>query len=293
MHASEAVGLIRSGGVNRDIRPEDLGPARDLPSWATPGIVAAARKAFQMETPFALLVPHLEKVAGAAMGEHIITEYTPVSDQTIYQACVANAACDLMEMLRGLEDPTTVVQLARMFVWWLCRWTQGTPGQNIGTSNQVAMYVLVTAGICPEDMYPYRADNAYDEPTLDCFTVARVNRLTAFSRVGDDPVTRVDELELSVRADHPFLFSTGWSQACSDWKQGDAALVPEEDIKGLHDLIGAGVRGSAPDREFWIRNSYGLGYGDQGHCWFHESYLTAAYSRDFYVGTRMPSLRLG
>jgi hypothetical protein len=155
------------------------------------------------------------------------------------------------------------------------------------------MYVLATAGICPEEMYPYRADNAYAEPPLDCFTVARVNRLTAFARAADDPTARVDQLELSVRGNHPFLFSTGVGAGFANWQDGDAALHPDEEIDGLHDLISVGVRGTAPDREFWIRNSYGASYGKNGHLWMHESYITAPYSRDFYVGTRMPSLRLG
>jgi hypothetical protein len=296
MHADQAVGLIHSRGIYRDIRPEHLGPNRNLPDWVTPTMVDAAKKAFAMETPFALLVPHLERIAGSASGEYDIVERTPISDQVAYEACVSNAACDAMEIIRGVEapdDPDAVIQLARMFNWWLCRFIQGTSNQNIGTSNQIALYALATAGICPEEMYPYNAANAYDEPTLDTFTVARVNRLTAFSRVTDGGIVLIDKLELSVRGDHPFIFSTGVGDAFQGWQAGDEALRPEDTINGLHDLIGVGVRGTSPNREFKIRNSYGMTYGEDGHCWMHESYLTAGYSDDYYVGTRMPALRLG
>ena len=293
MHADEAVGLVRIGGVQRDIRPEHLGPNRQLPDWVTPQMVDAAKKVLAAETPFDVLVPYLERRAGSASGDYEIVENTPISDQVEYESCVANATCDGMEIIRGVEDPTTVIQLARMFVWWLCSFTQGTAGQNVGTSNGLAMYVLATFGICPEEMYPYVKGNAYAEPTIDAFTVARVNRLSAYSRVTESGIVLVDKAELSVRADHPVVFGTGVGAAFQNWQAGDAALRPEETIDGLHDLIIAGVRGRSPNREFKIRNSYGKHYGEDGHCWMHESYLTAAYSDDYYVGMRMPALRLG
>ncbi len=293
MHADEVVGLIQSGGVHSDIRPRDMAPGRVLPAWVTPGIKDASRKATFLETSFSRLVPHLEKLAGSASGEYFIPEYTPISSQLSYNSCVPNAVADSMEILRGIDDPKAVTQLARMFLWWLCRWIQGTPNQNIGTQNQIAMYALATTGICPEEMYPYIDSNAYDEPTLDCFTVARANRLSAFSRVDASGLERIDQLELSVRANHPFVFATGVGNAFVGWTPDDEPLRPEEEVEGLHDLVGVGVKGTSPNRSFWIRNSYGMGYGDGGHCLMHESYLTAEYTNGIYVGTTMAAMRLG
>ncbi len=294
MHASQVVGLVQSGGVHSDVTMGHLLAEPDLPHWVTPRVVDASRKAASCASRmrFTDLVGEFSARASWS-AEHIIAEYTPISDQGRYNSCVANATVDLLEILRGLENPGAVQQLSRMFLWWLCRWEQGTPGQNIGTQNQIAMYELATFGICPEVIYPYTTENAYDEPTLDCFIVSRVNRLTAFAPVESYGKERVDQLELSVRANHPFLFSTGVGSAFSNWSAGDVALRPEEEIDGLHDLIGVGVRQTYPDREFWIRNSYGVDYGEGGHCWMHESYLTAQYTGGIYVGTRMPVLRLG
>jgi C1A family cysteine protease len=56
-------------------------------------------------------------------------------------------------------------------------------------------------------------------------------------------------------------------------------------------MIVVGVRtGSSGSREFLLRNSWGAGWGENGHVWVDESYIAWEQTSDTWVVTRVPSL---
>ena len=52
---------------------------------------------------------------------HIIQEFTPISNQGQLGSCVGNATMDAFEILMGLENPNSVVQLSRLHAYYLGR----------------------------------------------------------------------------------------------------------------------------------------------------------------------------
>src|SRR6185436_12838274 len=89
----------------------------------------------QLDRPFAAIATPLRQVAGSwdLASEHVIPEYTPISDQGVAGSCVANSWCDMYEVLIGLETPNSVPQLSRRFAYWIARYLTGDTGKDDGT----------------------------------------------------------------------------------------------------------------------------------------------------------------
>ena len=220
--------------------------------------------------------------------EHIIPEFTPISNQFNIGSCVANAWCDMLEILDGLEGTDVVEQLSRLFLYWLARYLHGDTHLDEGTFLRSAAYQLRKVGVVLEKDFPYELANVFPKQVdLDLYTMASNNRIEGFYRLVSYGKQLADEIELAVRTNHPVVFGTPVSE---DFKQyrggGDVFSRPANDV-GRHAMIIVGVRYVNGERQFLLRNSWGKDWGEDGHAWVTEDYITWDETQDMWVGTRM------
>lgn len=225
------------------------------------------------------------------MGEHLIPERTPISNQLDIGSCVANAWCDALEILDGLEGTDDVEQLARLLLYYWARYMHMATDRDEGTYLRAGAHQLLTIGIVEERYFPYTKENVFpQEVPLDLTTMASNNRLEGFYRVISTDQERLEEIDLAIRANHPVVFGAPVSEEFCRYEGGYTIFTRPDTWVGRHAMIIVGVRRRAGRFEFLLRNSWGLGWGDDGHVWVDQDYVDWDEFEDIWVGTKMPPL---
>ena len=220
--------------------------------------------------------------------EYHIPEFTPISDQGSLGSCVANAACDALEILLGLEDPNAVVQLSRLLAYWNARsYTQDT-GKDDGSYIRNCVDSFQCLGVAPESIWPYDVRQVFAQPPIRAYQLSLDNKITAYYRISGD---RANSIEDAVRANHPVVFASDVSKEYTQYfNRSDVVWDTPHTWIGAHAQIIVGVRSVNGQRQFKVRNSWGPAFGDSGHSWYTEAYLESARCSDFWVMTRVPAL---
>lgn len=225
------------------------------------------------------------------MGEHRIPERTPLSDQLNIGSCVANAWCDALEILDGLDGDDEVEQLSRLLLYYWARYLHMATDRDEGTYLRAGAHQLRKIGVVPEKHFPYVNGNVYPkEVPLDLLTMASNNRLTNFYRVTSEGSERLEEIDLAIRANHPVVFGAPVSQAFQRYRGDNTVFTRPDDWVGRHAMIIVGVRKRAGRYEFLLRNSWGSGWGDSGHVWVDQDYVDWDEFEDIWVGTKCEPL---
>lgn len=242
-------------------------------------------------------------VHAASTSEHIIPEFTPISEQGDWPSCTSNAVLDTAEALIGLENPAKVVQLSRRAGWWLSRQREGTEKQIVGVRLATAFRVVEDVGACPEDMWPYEMPAGTKNPDGSAMTPVQWmtrkpklaalqsmtdNKLGGWARIYDVGSALLDATDYALLADHPMVYGTAIDDAFR-FATGAYVLRPPADrnkIIGRHAFAIFGRRVRNGRREYWARNSWGTRWAAHGHVWIDESYLTWSEALNHTVGTR-------
>jgi C1A family cysteine protease len=231
-----------------------------------------------------------------AFGEYLIPEHTPVSAQGNASTCAANAGVDMFEILMGLEHgPGQVKQLSRRFSYWVSRELTGDTDHSDGTYIRSVLHQLRTIGTFEEQYMPYSDDiddlvGSTAAPEADHYTMASDNRINGFYRIVEEGMERISAIEVAVRANHPVIFGTPVSELFQRYQGGGYIWEPPSRDKqiGRHAMLITGVGFINPyNRKFFVRNSWGPQWGDQGHCWVHEDYLNFPDTLDIWVATNL------
>lgn len=224
-------------------------------------------------------------IVPAADTVYRIPEATPISNQMSLGSCAANATADALEILLGLEKES-VLQISRLFIYWNARKYEELQNKDEGTLISLALQSLVDFGVCREDLWDYRIDRVFSQPTILAYKEADDNRIDSFYRIRATGDELLQQVEAAIRVNHPVVFGVPVGKEMMTYSGG--ILQPPAESLGNHALIVVGVDSSSG--AFLIRNSWGEDWGEKGHCWFSKEYLLQA--QDLHVPTRMPGLLL-
>lgn len=222
--------------------------------------------------------------------EHIIPAHTPISDQGSRGTCSANAWMDALEILMGLEGPTRVVQLSRLFVYWTGRVLTGLEDEDSGVYLRAVAHQLRKIGVVEESYMPYedKLEAVLTPPRLSLYTMASNHRINSFYRIKSAGKRMLDDIELAVRANHPVVSSAQVSDEFVNYTGGGHVFSAPSESAGAHAMLIIGVRTVGGRRQFLRRNSWSHLWGDGGHAWCDEDYV--AMDEDVWVGTRLNRL---
>jgi len=242
---------------------------------------------------------NLTKYASAS-SRHIIPEFTPISNQLSSSSCVGNAVIDLLEILKGLENPNKVKQLSRLFTYWNARNYIGQTGVDAGCYIPHAVDSIYKIGVCQESTWQFSMNNVLKQPTIESFKEASDNRINQFYSIKTTGSQRILDIEAAIKANHPVVFGVQVGSEFLGYNGSDKVFDPPTTSVGGHAMIITGVRtNDAGKREFYIRNSWGSNWGmsepetaslGKGHAWFSEAYIDTIYAGDCFVATLMPDL---
>lgn len=228
------------------------------------------------------------KLATTQATEYIIPEYTPISNQLSLSACVGNACADAAEILKGLEDPNKVQQLSRLFVYYNARNYIKETNKDNGCYIHDALDSLKKLGVCLESTWNYDPSQVLVHPTLEAYKEGNDNTISEFYQITSINADRINDIKTAIKANHTVIFGTEVGPEFENYAIGQVLDPPSKSLGG-HAILIAGFRENTDgSTDFWIRNSWGKDFGDNGHCWFSSAYMTWANTQDLFVPTRMP-----
>lgn len=220
--------------------------------------------------------------------EYHIPEFTPISDQLSLGSCVANACCDALEILLGLENPNSVVQLSRLLAYWNARSYTRDTDKDEGTYIRNCVDSLQRLGVAPESSWPYDTRQVFAQPPIRTYQLSLDNKVDAYYRIGVD---RCNSVEDAVRANHPVVFASDVTKEYTQYfNRDDVVWDTPTSWSGAHAQIIVGVRYVNGKRQFKVRNSWGRAFGKNGHTWYTDDYVESNRCSDFWVMTRVPAL---
>jgi C1A family cysteine protease len=229
-----------------------------------------------------------QRFASMQSGIHIIPEYTPLSHQGTLGSCVGNAVADSFEILKGLEDPSRVEQVSRLFIYYNARVYIQETNKDAGSHISHALDSMTKLGACRESTWPYDPNKVLMQPPLEAYREANDNTLTYFYQITSTGDERLIDVEAAIRANHPVIFGTRIGSEFQNFFGGEKVFgIPSDDVGG-HAMVITGVRVNAQGKkEFYIRNSWGDRWGNGGHAWFSSEYIAWNSTHELFVPTRM------
>jgi C1A family cysteine protease len=221
--------------------------------------------------------------------------FSPIEDQGSLGSCTANAAAALLEYFEKRASGR-FVDASRLFIYKTERNLLGWVGDT-GAYLRTAMEALTFFGAPPERFWPYdgrpaSANARFDvEPSAFCYAMADNYEALKYFRLdpnGATPAQVLTNIKAFLAAGFPSMFGfpvyheydvhlpghlIAYPAANSQYRGGHANVVAGyDDTK----MIGAD-RGA-----LLVRNSWGLGWGDQGYAWMSYRYVTGALAVDWW-----------
>lgn len=211
---------------------------------------------------------------------------SPIENQGALGSCTAQAAVGMVEYLekryRGRH-----VDGSRLFVYKVTRNLLGWTGDT-GAYVRTTMQALAKVGVPPEKYWPHNISQFDREPTAFIYSLASTARALRYFRLDKN---RLGEELLGLIK---LVAARGWPMEFGfvvySWGNRDGEfLMPSDGARPLggHGVVCVGyddkrVIGDSQGA-FLIRNSWGVGWGDNGYGWLPYDYLLAGLTSDWWT----------
>ncbi len=220
------------------------------------------------------------------------SEMPPVYDQGQLGSCTGNgvgAILEHAEIRQGLPAATP----SRLFIYYNERVIEGTVNQDSGAQIRDGIKAVASDGAPPEDPdWPYDIAKFAEKPSAKAYEDAKKYEAIEYFRVL--PGQAGSPIRTPIQEGYPvvFGFSVPSTFESSTWQPASEYLpLPAAGDKpiGGHCVVVVGWDFSLkrfPVNVFEIRNSWGAGWGDQGHFWMDARWLSEpslGLSSDFWV----------
>lgn len=208
----------------------------------------------------------------------------PIFDQKRLGSCVSQATVFADEYVRNHNDNRWLFQGSRLQLYYESRAMIGTIMVDSGSHIRDAFKVLNKTGLCPEYMWQYD-DGPFKfrmRPHQKCYDSAKLHKSIAYARV---PQTEAG-IKSAIVAGYPVVFGFMVYKSMMTPEVAKTGLVPmpkdgEEPIGG-HAVIIVGF--DSEKQLYIIRNSWGKGWGDNGHFYLPFDYVhDKDLADDFWV----------
>lgn len=206
-----------------------------------------------------------------------------IENQWELGSCVGNAICNAFELLENVQTGK-YTDLSRLFVYWNARNEHGATMEDNGTFISLAMGTVAKEGICDESLWKYDTSKVFLRPDWNAYRVARAHRFASYhSLEAWDEDSLLSAIKECLRAKHPVVFGTQVYESI----KGCTGLIQmpgkNDPALGGHALLIVGF--DDEQNLLIVKNSWGLGWGQDGYGFMPYSYLLAAGANDFWCPT--------
>ena len=211
-----------------------------------------------------------------------LTKGFPVFDQGALGSCVANG-CAALWQHRHIVEKLSANPASRLFIYYNGRVLEGTVNQDSGLMVRDGLKVLAKQGACFEKTWPYVVSKFKQKPSTGAYSEAVKELALQYSSVANNLMA----IKQALAAGNPVTFGfTVYESFESDTVARTGIMpMPKKGEKALggHCVVADGYDDKT--QTFWVRNSWGTGWGLQG--WFKMPYANLVNSSDFWILTKV------
>ena len=206
----------------------------------------------------------------------------PVYDQGQLGSCTGNAIAAAVQFERKKQGMAPDFPPSRLFIYYNERVIEGTVGTDAGAMIRDGIKSVATLGVCPEADWPYNINKFTKKPTAKAFKDALHARAVSYSRV----TRTLQQMKGGLASGFPFVFGFSVYESFESADVAKTGVVPtpvaNEKLLGGHAVLAVGYDDA--QQRFFVRNSWGAGWGMQGYFSMPYSYLLDAnLSDDFWT----------
>jgi C1A family cysteine protease len=213
----------------------------------------------------------------------------PVYDQGQIGSCTANAiaAAHQFDQLREGMDPSFAP--SRLFIYYNERSLEGSIDSDSGAQIRDGIKSIAKLGVCREDpTWPYDGDpyppnlELTAKPSAAAYQEARQYVAVQYQRV----TQTLGQLKGCLASGFPFIFGFTVYESFEEATVARSGVVPMpapgEKTLGGHAVLAVGY--DDDEQRFFVRNSWGSGWGMNGYCTMPYLYVTSSsLASDFWT----------
>jgi C1A family cysteine protease len=202
----------------------------------------------------------------------------PVRSQRGLESCTAIAISDAVGWEFRRREPHGARELfepSPLFVYYNARKRAGEEMLNTPVRPSDAMAAVQEYGICPESAWPYSPMRYRNRPPVHAYKAARAHAGLTFEQLEQDERALKDSLSEGAPF---FLCLRLFPSNCEDFDRGETALTgrlalprPDEAPIRNHAMLAVGYDDASS--VFVLRNSFGRGWGREGHLFLPYEYV--------------------
>lgn len=230
-----------------------------------------------------------------------LSRYIPsVYDQGKFGACVAHSASQAIRLLVSRRDrqrykisrllwsdpyAESLKHPSRLYIYYNSRQTEGDPlNVDSGCTNQSACMAIEHYKICPEDLWPYSAENLNKHPPHNAYAVAHQYKEFKYSKVDRS----IDQLKGALVSGYPVMIGVVvFPSLIASGSDGSSGNVPipnprRESPLGGHSILLVGY--NEDEKVFKFINHWSTRWGTGGYGSIPYDFLmNEDLSGDFFV----------
>jgi len=211
----------------------------------------------------------------------LTSDFGPVYDQGQLGSCTGNALAAAFEFDLLKQNLPDFIP-SRLFIYYNERRLEGTVSSDSGAQIRDGVKTLVRQGVCPETAWPYDITKFADKPSAACYTDALTHQATSYQRVR----RTLEQMKGCLAEGFPFVFGFTVYDSFESQDVAKTGVVPmpspDESVLGGHAVVAVGYDDA--DERFRVRNSWGIGWGQEGYFTMPYAYLTdSGLAADFWT----------
>lgn len=213
---------------------------------------------------------------------------SPIEDQGSHGSCVGHGTCGMLEYLElwelraklpvGAKAPevfdSTFDPISRLFVYNNARLYDGNPlSQDNGTQISSAIHVIKNQGLCRESQFAYTDENVLFSPPDEAYLEGLHHKAVWDYKLDN---RNLNELKQCLAWGYPIIFGMTCYDSMMTQQVAETGDIPYpsngDSPVGGHCMLIVGYDNAT--QTFDLRQSWGLGWGNQGYGKIGFDYLT-------------------